>query len=117
MVCHLTDGQYTGSDPEPIAAEIMGMGTKDGNVLIENIFVGEQLTKTPIADPKKWEGISTASELTDDPYVEKLFRMSSSLPPIDRDDLHRALGRFAPIGPGRGSDWSAGERVARRFHR
>lgn len=80
MVCHLTDGEYTGADPEPIASEIMAMTTADGNVLVENIYVGEQLTSRPIGDPKKWEGINDVADLAPDPYVQKLFRMSSPLP-------------------------------------
>jgi len=80
MVCHLTDGEYTGADPEPVAAEIMAMSTADGNVLVENIYVGDHLTNHPITDPMKWEGINDESELASSPYVHKLFRMSSSLP-------------------------------------
>jgi uncharacterized protein YegL len=80
MVCHITDGEYTGSDPEPVAREIMQMHTADGPVLVENIFVGQNLTTTPIRDPRAWPGVSDASELAD-PYARKLFDMSSPLPP------------------------------------
>ena len=79
MVCHLTDGRYTGSDPEPIAREIMKMGNDDGNVLVENIYVGPNLTKHPITDIENWPGIMSASELND-AYAQKLFSMSSPLP-------------------------------------
>ncbi|HEU0297850.1 MAG TPA: vWA domain-containing protein [Longimicrobium sp.] len=79
MVCHITDGQYTGADPEPLAREIMQMRTPDGNVLVENIYVGPNLTTQPIGDPKSWAGVSDVSELADE-YARKLFNMSSSLP-------------------------------------
>lgn len=79
MICHLTDGNFTDEDPYPIAYEIMQMGNNDGNVLIENIYVGPNLTKQPITDVRSWPGIMSVSELSD-PYVQKLFHMSSALP-------------------------------------
>jgi hypothetical protein len=79
MICHLTDGHFTGNDPEPIAREIMQMSNDDGHVLIENIYVGPNLTRQPINDPQSWPGIIDESELTDK-YAKKLFNMSSSLP-------------------------------------
>jgi uncharacterized protein YegL len=79
MVCHLTDGQFTGNDPEPIAQEIMQMSNDDGNVLVENIFVAPDLTRQPITDSEAWPGISDAGELQD-AYAVKLFNMSSALP-------------------------------------
>src|SRR5215208_1307309 len=57
MVCHLTDGMFTGSDPEPIAQEIMQMSNDDGNVLVENIFVDYDLTRKSISDTRAWPGI------------------------------------------------------------
>jgi hypothetical protein len=79
MVCHLTDGQYTTGDPEPLAAEIMQMGNDDGNVLLENIFVGPDLMKQEVRSAERWRGVISESELNN-PYAQKLFRMSSPLP-------------------------------------
>ncbi len=79
MVCHMTDGQYTGADPEPVACEIMQMTTSDGPVLVENIYVGPDLTVSPITDPAAWPGVTDTAELAD-PYARKLFNMSSPLP-------------------------------------
>lgn len=79
MVIHLTDGRFTGSDPEPIAKDIMAMKTDDGNVLVENIYVGPNLTVEPIPNIARWPGIHSASELNDE-YAKKLFDMSSLLP-------------------------------------
>ncbi len=79
MVCHLTDGQFTTSDPEPVALEIMRMGNDDGNVLLENIYVGPDLTVNPIHAIDRWPGIAAEDELKN-PYACKLFRMSSPLP-------------------------------------
>jgi hypothetical protein len=79
MVCHLTDGAFTGPDPEPIAREIMGMANDDGNVLIENIYVGGGLTHQPIADAQSWSGITSVNELAND-HAKKLYSFSSQLP-------------------------------------
>jgi hypothetical protein len=78
MVCHLTDGEYTGLDPQPVAEEIMRLGNDDGKVLIENIYVGSGFVK-PIKRIDSWLGIRSEEELKDD-YAKKLYRMSSPLP-------------------------------------
>jgi hypothetical protein len=80
MICHLTDGEYNGEDPEPIAREIMQMHNDDGNVLIENIYVGPGMSTKQILDIESWPGIHSENELTND-FARKLFRMSSRLPP------------------------------------
>ncbi len=79
LVCHMTDGQYSGHDPEPVAQEIMAMQNNDGNVLLQNIYVGSGLTRDPIGDPTQWRGLSHESE-TANAYAARLFRMSSALP-------------------------------------
>lgn len=79
LVCHLTDGEYSYSDPEPIAQEIMQMSNDDGNVLVENIYVGTDLTVEPITDVEAWPGVQDVSELKSE-YAQKLFNMSSPLP-------------------------------------
>jgi hypothetical protein len=79
MVCHLTDGQYTTADPEPLAHEIMQMSNDDGNVLVENIYIGPDLTKQPVHSIERWSGVIQESDLKS-PYAQKLFRMSSPLP-------------------------------------
>lgn len=79
MICHLTDGQFTGDDPEPVARKIMEMETPDGHVLIENIYVGPSLTVQPITDVERWRGVMDINELSDQ-YAKKLFNMSSPLP-------------------------------------
>jgi von Willebrand factor type A domain len=79
LVCHMTDGEYTGSDPEPVAKEIMNMTVPDGNVLVENIFISDKILPQPIADPAKWSGILPDTKLADD-YARKLRAMSSPVP-------------------------------------
>jgi hypothetical protein len=77
LVCHMTDGQFTGPDPEPIVKRIMEMSVPDGNVLVENIYVHKGIISVP--DPYKWPGIQ-ASDRIADAYAQKLSDISSPIP-------------------------------------
>jgi len=79
LVCHMTDGEFTGGDPEPVVQDIMQMSVDDGPVLVENIYLGTELTTQPIQSSSQWRGVNDPSQLSD-PYVQSLFRMSSELP-------------------------------------
>jgi len=79
LVCHMTDGEYTGADPEPIVRRIMSMGNSDGNVLVENIFISDNILAEPIYDPSAWQGVTSSTRLTSQ-YAVKLRSMSSPLP-------------------------------------
>lgn len=76
LVCHMTDGEYNGADPAPIAKRIMNLSVPDGNVLIENIFVRDGID---VADPHTWPGINAETQLPD-AYSQKLFEISSPIP-------------------------------------
>lgn len=77
LICHMTDGEYNGGDPTPIAHRIMNMSVPDGNVLIENIYIREG--GLAIADPNSWPGVSSGNELPDT-YSQRLFNLSSEIP-------------------------------------
>jgi hypothetical protein len=77
LVCHMTDGEYNGADPTPIANRIKQLSVPDGNVLIENIYIQSGVIKVP--DVYTWPGIISASELPDH-YAKTLFEMSSPIP-------------------------------------
>ncbi len=79
LVCHMTDGEYQGDDPSPIAQRIMNLSTSDGNVLIENIFISDKILRTPVAEPDKWPGLVNEADLAND-YARTLLRMSSPIP-------------------------------------
>ena len=79
LVCHITDGEYTAADPEPVARRIMQMSVKDGPVLVENIFITDDVLVEPIGNLKEWPGVTAATRLKT-PYAEKLRAMSSPLP-------------------------------------
>lgn len=85
LVCHMTDGEYTGADPEPTCRRIMAMSVPDGNVLVENIFISEKVLAKPVSDPLHWPGISLDTKLSND-YARKLQAMSSAIP-----DSYRAI--------------------------
>ncbi len=80
LICHMTDGEYTGADPEPVVRRIMAMRVPDGNVLVENIFISDNLLDEKIADPRQWGGVTPRTKLRND-YARKLRAMSSPLPP------------------------------------
>jgi hypothetical protein len=77
LVCHMTDGEYNGPDPMPVAKRIMAMSVPDGNVLVENIYVTTSGLNIP--DVNSWPGVSSESELPDR-YSPTLFQMSSPIP-------------------------------------
>jgi hypothetical protein len=84
LVCHITDGEYNGADPIPIAKRIMEMSVPDGNVLIENIYVTTGGLQIP--DVHSWPGITSDTGLPD-PYSKTLFQMSSTIPSSYRDEM------------------------------
>ncbi|HOG22232.1 MAG TPA: vWA domain-containing protein [Flexilinea sp.] len=79
LVCHMTDGEYNGKDPEPVVREIMRMGNSDGNVLVENIFISDNLLDYPINDLNHWPGILPSTTFRNK-YANTLRSMSSPLP-------------------------------------
>jgi hypothetical protein len=79
LVCHMTDGEYTGDDPEPIVRRIMNMSVPDGKVLVENIFISDSLLTESINDAQRWPGILPSTRFTNR-YAEKLRAMSSTIP-------------------------------------
>lgn len=87
LVCHLTDGHFDPDypDPEPIARRIMSLSVEDGNVLVENIFISDQV----MAEPKnysKWHGVLPETSLKTE-YARKLRNMSSAFPSSYRKNM------------------------------
>lgn len=79
LVCHMTDGEYTGNDPANIVKEIMSMNVPDGNVLVENIFISDDILLEPIEDVSWWPGINATTKLNNK-YARKLRDLSSPIP-------------------------------------
>lgn len=76
IVVHLHAGKPTGAI-EPMAERIMSMQVPDGNVLIENIYVGKNVSEEMIVDPYKWGGVLLFSK---DPSSENFLNTSSEIP-------------------------------------
>jgi uncharacterized protein YegL len=79
LICHMTDGEYQGDDPTPVVQRIMQLGTPDGNVLVENIFISDKILRNPVADSFTWPGLVNEGDLAND-YARTLLRMSSPIP-------------------------------------
>lgn len=78
LICHMTDGEYNGSDPMPIAQQIMNMSVPDGNVLIENIYFK---AIAGVTNAQAWSGMTSAADLqVQDDYAKRLLEISSPLP-------------------------------------
>lgn len=77
LICHMTDGQFTGADPSPVVRRILAMSVPDGNVLVENIHISP--SGLEVTDVKGWSGV-TRKEMLQDSYSKTLCDMSSPLP-------------------------------------
>ena len=72
VVIHLSDGEATDGDPEPVAEALKALSTEDGQLLLFNCHVSESAA-VPVVFP------SSEQVLTDE-RAKTLFRMSSELP-------------------------------------
>jgi hypothetical protein len=79
LVCHMTDGENTGDDPEPIVQRIMQLSVPDGSVLVENIFISDTILPKAIENARTWPGIVPQTRLRDR-FARKLRAMSSPVP-------------------------------------
>lgn len=99
MICHITDGKYTEAfgDPTSIVKETMAMGNPDGNVLVQNVYIGkEHLLASPVENVNTWKGIGSAAELHDQDYARALYTMSSKFPPTYANALQLQGYNIAP---------------------
>lgn len=87
LVCHLTDAGFTTVDPSPIIRRIQAMQVEDGPVLVENIYVADNMFRKPVQNWKEWEGVLRDKDLTDD-YARFLFHLSSLLPETYRQNIN-----------------------------
>jgi len=83
LVCHVTDGEYNvGGTPTPVVDKIKGLRNRDGFVLVQNLFISDDLLNSPIRDVNSWPGFMPGDAATafKNTYARTLFDMSSSLP-------------------------------------
>jgi uncharacterized protein YegL len=85
VVCHLTDGEFTGEDPRPVVEKVKELHVPDGRVLVENIFISDEILKEPVQDARHWKGVLADTALATD-YAKMLRDISSPVP-----DSYRVL--------------------------
>lgn len=98
MVVNITDCEYSEEDPDVIrdAMNLRSINVPDGNVLIENIFITDQIT-LPNSDIKTWHGYYH-NETTGDPYGDKLLAISSPMPSSYTQIMSEQLGIRLKMG-------------------
>ncbi|HTK06041.1 MAG TPA: vWA domain-containing protein [Ktedonobacteraceae bacterium] len=87
LVCHLTDAQFTARDPSSIIQRIQGLRVNDGPVLVENIYVADNMLRKPVQDWYEWSGVLHTRQLTN-AYAKLLFYLSSPLPESYRQNIN-----------------------------
>lgn len=95
LVCHMTDGEFTGADPHPIVERIRRLQVPDGNVLVENIFISDRVLAEPVHDVSVWPGITAETDLGGE-YAEALRAMSSPVPDSYRRLIREHQYQLAP---------------------
>lgn len=104
IVFHVTDGEPTDGDPEPVANEIRQLTTWDGACLLFNLHVSRDTGKEIV--------FPSDEEQLPDVYARKLFRMSSPIP----DPLRPAVAEAYAIAPSsRFFGFKAGAEAVARF--
>jgi Mg-chelatase subunit ChlD len=92
MVINITDCEYDekgGQDPLEFAKALQKIAVPDGNVLVENIFITDQIS-LPIS-VHEWQGYQF-SDSTGDLYGDKLLAMSSPIPSTYAQILREQAG-------------------------
>ncbi|MEU7872178.1 vWA domain-containing protein [Dactylosporangium sp. NPDC049140] len=79
LICHLTDGSYTGDSPVPVVQRIQQMTFPDGPVLVENIFFNDSALRVKVDDPFRWRGVATPDDVRGS-VAGLLFDLSSVIP-------------------------------------
>ena len=87
LVCHLTDALLTTNVPQHIVEYIQKMRVHDGSVLVENVYVADNMLRKRVRDWHKWGGVLKPEQLTND-YAKLLFSLSSPLPESYRENIN-----------------------------
>lgn len=107
LVCHLTDGVFTTLDPAPVIGRIRNMSVADGAILVENVYVADQMLRRAVRDWGQWPGVLRESEIADD-YARYLWSLSSKLPESYRLNINNYGYNLGPgaamFFPGANSD-------------
>jgi hypothetical protein len=92
MVINITDCEFDEEqtqDPMEFAERLQQISIRDGNVLVENIFITDQITAP--ASPQEWLGYRFG-DTTGNSYGDKLLAMSSPIPSTYAQILREQAG-------------------------
>jgi hypothetical protein len=92
MVINITDCEYDEEqkqDPLEFSQRLRQISVPDGNVLVENIFITDQISAP--ASPQEWPGYQF-HDVTGNPYGDKLLAMSSPIPSTYAQILREQAG-------------------------
>jgi len=87
LVCHLTDAHFTTDDPSPFVKRIQGMRFSDGPVLVEHVYMVEDILPQPVQDWHQWSGVLKSNDITN-VHARRLFHLSSPLPQSYRQNIN-----------------------------
>ena len=87
LVCHLTDAHFNTDDPSSIVKRIRNMQVSDGSVLVENVYIADDMLHQEVEDWSDWKGVMRDAELRNE-NAKRLFYMSSALPEIYRQNIN-----------------------------
>ena len=87
LVCHLTDALITTGDPVSVVQRIQAMAVDDGPVLVENVYVADQMLRSPVVNWKQWPGVLKPKQLKGS-YARFLCQLSSPLPDSYRQNIN-----------------------------
>jgi len=87
LICHLTDANFTTDDPSAVIKRILGMRFSDGAVLLEHVYMAEDMLRQPVQDWSQWGGIHKLSDITHE-QAKRLFPLTSPLPDVYRQNIN-----------------------------
>jgi uncharacterized protein YegL len=87
LVCHLTDALFTARDPSSVVKRIQELHVNDGSVLVENVYIADNMLRKPVQNWYEWGGVLKARQLTN-AYARLLFYLSSPLPESYRQNIN-----------------------------
>lgn len=87
LVCHLTDAHFTTDDPAPVVKRIRAMQVNDGPVLVENVYMADDMLHQNVADWYEWKGVLRENEVRNE-NAKRLFQLSSVIPEIYRQNIN-----------------------------
>lgn len=87
LICHLTDALITARNPSSVVRRIQTMSVNDGPVLVENVYLADNMLRSPVQDWSQWHGVVKPGQLTNG-YARFLLQLSSPIPETYRQNMN-----------------------------